>query len=88
MKIIYYTYAILILNAWNISLKFLLKGLERCSAVKSTGCSSSGPKSNSQQPHGGLQPSVMGFGTELNMQIEYSYVKEIHFKFLLKCCIS
>lgn len=54
MKIIYYTYAILILNAWNISLKFLLKGLERCSAVKSTGCSSSGPKSNSQQPHGGL----------------------------------
>jgi hypothetical protein len=30
------------------------------SAVKSTGCSSSGPEFNSQQPHGGSQPSVMG----------------------------
>jgi len=30
------------------------------SAVKSTGCSSRGPEFNSQQPHGGSQPSVMG----------------------------
>jgi hypothetical protein len=31
------------------------------SAVKSTDCSSRGPEFNSQQPHGGSQPSVMGF---------------------------
>ena len=30
------------------------------SAVKSIACSSRGPKFNSQQPHGGSQPSVMG----------------------------
>jgi len=30
------------------------------SVVKSTDCSSRGPEFNSQQPHGGLQPSVMG----------------------------
>jgi len=30
------------------------------SAIKSTGCSSKGPKFKSQQPHGGSQPSVMG----------------------------
>ena len=29
-------------------------------AVKSTGCSSRGPEFNSEQPHGGSQPSVMG----------------------------
>jgi hypothetical protein len=28
-------------------------------AVKSTDCSSKGPEFNSQQPHGGSQPSVM-----------------------------
>jgi hypothetical protein len=28
--------------------------------VKSTGCSSTGPEFNPQQPHGGSQPSVMG----------------------------
>jgi hypothetical protein len=30
------------------------------SVDKSTGCSSRGPDFNSQQPHGGSQPSVMG----------------------------
>jgi hypothetical protein len=30
-----------------------------CSVVKSTGCSSRGTKFNSQQPHGGLQLSVI-----------------------------
>jgi hypothetical protein len=30
------------------------------SAVKSTDCSSKGPVFNSQQPHGGSQPSVIG----------------------------
>jgi hypothetical protein len=29
--------------------------------VKCTGCSSTGPEFNSQQPHGGSGPSVMGF---------------------------
>jgi hypothetical protein len=29
------------------------------SAVKSTDCSSEGPEFNSQQPHGGSQPSIM-----------------------------
>jgi hypothetical protein len=28
--------------------------------VKSTDCPSKGPEFNSQQPHGGSQPSVMG----------------------------
>jgi hypothetical protein len=31
------------------------------SAVKSTDCYSRGPEFNSQHPHGGSQPSVMGF---------------------------
>jgi hypothetical protein len=35
-------------------------GWRDSSAVKSTDCSSRGPKFNSQQPHGGSQPSVMG----------------------------
>jgi hypothetical protein len=30
------------------------------SSVKSTDCSSRGPEFNSQQPHGGSQPSVTG----------------------------
>jgi len=32
------------------------------SVVKSTDCSSRGLEFNSQQPHGGSQPSVMGSG--------------------------
>jgi hypothetical protein len=32
------------------------------SAIKSTNCSSRGPEFNSQQPHGGSQPPVMGSG--------------------------
>ena len=35
------------------------KGWRDGSAVKSTDCSSKGPELNSQQPHGGSQPSVM-----------------------------
>ena len=42
------------------------KGLNRSwrdgSVVKSIACSSKGPEFNSQQPHGGSQPSVMRFG--------------------------
>jgi hypothetical protein len=32
------------------------------SVIKSTDCSFRGPGFNSQQPHGGSQPSVMGSG--------------------------
>jgi hypothetical protein len=36
-----------------------LAGWQVGSVVKSTDCSSRGPEFNSQQPHGGPQPSVM-----------------------------
>jgi hypothetical protein len=36
------------------------RGWKNGSAVKSTDCSSRGPEFNSQQPHDGSQPSVMG----------------------------
>jgi hypothetical protein len=44
---------------------FLLSWIKRTfagagSVVKSTDCFSRGPEFNSQQPHGGSQPSVMG----------------------------
>jgi hypothetical protein len=41
------------------SIKQSLKGWRDSSTVKSTGCSSRGPEFNSQQLHGGSQPSVM-----------------------------
>jgi hypothetical protein len=37
-----------------------LGGWRDGSGVKSTACSFRGPEFNSQQPHGGSQPSVMG----------------------------
>jgi hypothetical protein len=37
-----------------------LGGWRDGSVVKSTDCSSRGSEFNSQQPHGGSQPSVMG----------------------------
>jgi hypothetical protein len=37
------------------------KGWRDGSAVKSTDCSSRGPEFNSQQPHGDMQPSALGF---------------------------
>jgi hypothetical protein len=37
-----------------------LGGWRDGSGVKSTGCSSRGPEFNSQQPHGGSQPSIGG----------------------------
>jgi len=36
------------------------RGWRDGSEVKSTDCSSRGPEFNSQQPHGGSQPSIMG----------------------------
>jgi hypothetical protein len=37
----------------------MVEGWRDVSAVKSTDCFSRGPEFNSQQPHGGSQPSVM-----------------------------
>jgi hypothetical protein len=44
----------------NLVLKNLTKGWRDGSVVKSTDYSFRGPESNSQQPRGGSQPSVMG----------------------------
>jgi hypothetical protein len=41
--------------------KISFKSWRDGSEVKSTDCSSRGPEFNSQQPHGGSQPSAMGF---------------------------
>jgi hypothetical protein len=38
----------------------ILRGWRDDSAVKNTDCSSRDPEFNSQQTHGGSQPSVMG----------------------------
>ena len=40
--------------------KKIAEGWGDDSEVKSTDCSSKGPEFNSQQPHSGSQPSVMG----------------------------
>jgi hypothetical protein len=51
-------------NIFSIIIIFLHKemvsGWRDGSEVKRTDCSSRGPEFNSQQPHGGSQPSVMG----------------------------
>jgi hypothetical protein len=41
-------------------LRKYFKGLERWRLRALAACSSRGPEFNSQQPHGGSQPSVMG----------------------------
>jgi hypothetical protein len=47
--------------------------------VRAPDCSSEGQKFKSQQPHGGLQPSVMGsdalFGVSKNSYSELTYIK-------------
>jgi hypothetical protein len=45
--------------ATNIGSRNRLQGWRDGSEVKMSGCSSTGPEFNSQQPHGGSQPSVM-----------------------------
>ncbi|CAO2640768.1 hypothetical protein LEMLEM_LOCUS25486 [Lemmus lemmus] len=40
-----------------------MRGWRDGSVVKRIACSSKGPEFNSQQPHGGSQPSVMRSGT-------------------------
>jgi len=61
---------------------------EGVSAVKSTDCSSRGPEFNSQQPHGGSPPSVMGFDAPLLVCLktttEYSYIKNKYIILLKK----
>jgi hypothetical protein len=42
-----------------ISTEVVERGQRDGSAVKSTDCSTEGPEFNSQQPHGGSQPSIM-----------------------------
>jgi hypothetical protein len=44
----------------NTTTNKIVIGWRNGSVVKSTDCSSRGPKFNSQQPHGVSQPSVMG----------------------------
>jgi hypothetical protein len=51
------------LNVLKCFKDFKLWSWRESSAVKSTDYSSRGPKFNSQQPHGGSQPSVMGSDT-------------------------
>jgi hypothetical protein len=46
------------------------------SVVKSTDCSSRGPEFNSQQPHGGSQPSVMRSGALFWCVNILIYIKE------------
>ena len=60
---IYYKrmYLVISLGKNVVSIKIVPNGGWRDgSVVKSTDCSSRGPGFNSQQPHGGSQPSVMG----------------------------
>jgi len=45
---------------YNYLLKYRSGGWREGSVVKNTDCSSRGPEFNSQQLHGGSQPSVMG----------------------------
>ena len=47
-------------NLLESSLRIQLANWRDGSAVKNTGFLSKGPEFNSQQPHGGSQPSVMG----------------------------
>jgi hypothetical protein len=51
-------------------------GLEDGSVVKSTGCSSSFPEFNSQQPSGGSQPSVMKSNALLATVYSYNKINK------------
>jgi hypothetical protein len=54
-------------------MKNLLLGWRDGSEVKSTDCSSKGPEFNSQQPHGGSQPSIIGSDALFRFVSEDSY---------------
>jgi hypothetical protein len=71
-------FAVLLPLFWKSEgLKNVLLGWRDGLVVKKTGCSSRGPEFNSQQPHGGSQPSVMGcpFHVCLKTAIVYSLHK-------------
>jgi hypothetical protein len=56
-----HAYIFMYINEFFLRLKKRRKTrLERCLSSRSTDCSARGPEFNSQQPHGGSQPSVMG----------------------------
>jgi hypothetical protein len=65
-------------NSLMIGIKNLVFGGWRDgSAVKSTDCSSRGPRFNSQHPHGSLQPSIIGSDAlfwYLKTATVYSYI--------------
>jgi len=56
---IYQGYLALFSFVINIKIKPIKEGWRDDSVFKSTDCSSRGPEFNSQQPHGGSQPSMM-----------------------------
>jgi hypothetical protein len=57
--LLYTPHRVFILKTLTVK-KYTILGWRDGSVVKSTDCSCKGPEFNSQQPHGGSQPSVMG----------------------------
>jgi hypothetical protein len=56
------------------------------SVVKSTDCSSRSPKFNSQQPHGGSQPSVMGSDAFLR-QLQCTHIHKNKYLIYIYICV-
>jgi hypothetical protein len=72
-----------------IALQNSLLGSRDGSAVKSIDCSSMGPEFNSQQQHGGSEPSVMlscGVSEESNSVLTYTHIH--FFKAFLKISLG
>ena len=61
-------------------LRHLEKGWRDGSVVRSTDCSLRGSEFNSQQPHGGSQPSVMGSGASEDSYSVLMYINKYIFK--------
>jgi len=70
---------------FSVELKLLLGAGEVGSEVKNTDCSSRGPEFNSQQPHGGPQPSVVhtisSWGVSEGSYTVLTYIKSINISF-------
>jgi len=62
-------------------IKYIKLGWRDGSVVKGTKCSSRGPEFNSQQPHGGSQPSVMGIRSGVWRQWQCTHIHEINKSF-------
>ena len=56
-------------NSTTTSLFKRLQGWRDDSVVTSTGCSSRGSEFNSQQPHGGSQPSIKRYESQVHIQV-------------------